>query len=59
MSAALAAAAGPSAYWYLTRATGAVALLLLTFAVALGVLDVRRWRSQRSSRQCVCYRGFR
>jgi methionine sulfoxide reductase heme-binding subunit len=42
MSGAL-AAAGPSAYWYLTRSSGAVALLLLTFAVALGVLDVRRW----------------
>ena len=52
MSAAL-AAAGPSAYWYLTRATGAVALLLLTFAVALGVLDVRRWRSRRWPRFLV------
>jgi len=37
------AAAGPSVYWYLTRSTGAVALLLLTGAVTLGVLDVRRW----------------
>ena len=36
------AAAGPSAYWYLTRSTGAVALLLLTVAIVLGVLDVRR-----------------
>jgi sulfoxide reductase heme-binding subunit YedZ len=36
------AAAGPSAYWYLTRASGAVSLLLLTLALALGVLDVRR-----------------
>jgi predicted ferric reductase len=39
------AAAGPSAYWYLTRSTGAVALVLLTAAVALGVADVRRWSS--------------
>jgi sulfoxide reductase heme-binding subunit YedZ len=39
----LLAAAGPSAYWYLTRSTGAVALVLLTLAVALGVVDVRRW----------------
>ncbi len=41
--AALAAAggAGPSAYWYLTRGTGAVALILLTFSVALGVANVR------------------
>ncbi len=37
------AASGGSAYWYLTRSTGAVALLLLTAAVALGVLDVRRY----------------
>ncbi|HYM46818.1 MAG TPA: ferric reductase-like transmembrane domain-containing protein [Solirubrobacteraceae bacterium] len=37
------AAAGPSIYWYLTRSTGAVALLLLTAAVALGVIDVRRF----------------
>jgi methionine sulfoxide reductase heme-binding subunit len=36
------AATGPSIYWYLTRSTGAVALLLLTGAVALGVVDVRR-----------------
>jgi sulfoxide reductase heme-binding subunit YedZ len=32
-----------SAYWYLTRATGTVALLLLSGAVVLGVVDVRRW----------------
>jgi methionine sulfoxide reductase heme-binding subunit len=32
------AAAGPSAYWYLTRATGIVSLLLLTAVVVLGVL---------------------
>lgn len=36
------ASAGPSAYWYLTRSTGVVALLLFTGAVVLGVLDVRR-----------------
>jgi predicted ferric reductase len=36
------AAAGPSAYWYLTRSTGAVALLLLTVALVLGIVDVRR-----------------
>jgi predicted ferric reductase len=28
--------------WYLTRSTGAVALLLLTAAIVLGVVDVRR-----------------
>jgi predicted ferric reductase len=46
MSAAI-ASAGPSAYWYLTRSTGAVALILLTGAVALGVIDVQRWSSPR------------
>lgn len=44
---ALLAASGGSAYWYLTRSTGAVALLLLTGAVALGVLDVRRFSTPR------------
>lgn len=35
------AAVGSSstAYWYLTRATGVVSLLLLTLVVALGVAD--------------------
>ena len=42
----LLAATGPSAYWYLTRSTGAVALILLTLALALGVVDVRRWSSE-------------
>jgi predicted ferric reductase len=42
MSVSLAATSG-STYWYLTRSTGAVALLLLTFAIVLGVLDVRRF----------------
>lgn len=41
------AASGPSAYWYTTRATGAVALLLLTLVLVLGVLDVRRFSSPR------------
>jgi len=38
----LLASAGPSAYWYLTRSSGVVTLLLMTGAVVLGVLDVRR-----------------
>jgi len=45
VSTLLAAGGGPSAYWYLTRSTGAVALLLLTASVALGVADVRRLSS--------------
>jgi predicted ferric reductase len=47
VSTPLAAAVGPSTYWYLTRATGTVALLLLSAAVALGVLDVSRYSSPR------------
>lgn len=50
---ALLASAGPSAYWYLTRSTGAVALLLLTLAIALGVVDVERWSSPRWPRFVV------
>lgn len=50
---ALLAAAGPSAYWYLTRSTGAVAMVLLTGAVVLGVVDVRRWSTVRWPRFVV------
>src|ERR1700734_2669432 len=32
------ASIGPSAYWYLARGTGAVALVLLTLSVVIGVL---------------------
>ncbi len=46
-------AAGPSVYWYMTRSTGAVALLLLTGAIALGVLDVQRVSSERWPRFVV------
>ncbi len=35
---------GPSAYWYLTRASGAVALVLLTASVVLGVAAIARLR---------------
>lgn len=35
-------AAGPSALWYLTRATGAVSLVLLTVSLALGIANVGR-----------------
>jgi len=34
---------GPSAYWYLARATGAVALILLTASVVLGILGSVRF----------------
>jgi len=41
------AIAGGSASWYLTRSTGVVGLLLLTLAVGLGVIDVRRLSTPR------------
>jgi methionine sulfoxide reductase heme-binding subunit len=47
------AATGSSSYWYLTRSTGAVALLLLSFALALGVVDVQRWSTPRWPRFVV------
>ena len=40
----MSATAGPTAYWYLSRGTGAVALVLLTLSVVLGILDQRHWR---------------
>lgn len=46
-------ATGGSLYWYLTRSTGAVALLLLTAAIVLGVVDVRRWSTPRWPRFVV------
>ena len=42
-----AAAVGPSPLWYATRATGVVALVLLTITVALGVAGVSRLSSPR------------
>lgn len=44
------AASNPTTLWYLTRATGVVALLLLTAAVVFGVLSSIRWRSGRLPR---------
>jgi len=38
------------ALWYLTRATGAAALVLLTVSLALGVADVQRFASPRLPR---------
>ena len=36
---------GPSAYWYLTRASGTVALILLTASVVVGVAAIARLRA--------------
>jgi len=46
-------AAAPSPLWYLTRGAGVVALVLLTVAVTLGVLEVSRWSSERWPRFVV------
>jgi DMSO/TMAO reductase YedYZ heme-binding membrane subunit len=50
---ATAATLGPSAYWYLTRATGAVALVLLTISVVLGVLGTVRFSAPRWPRFAI------
>jgi predicted ferric reductase len=50
MSPSLAVTVGPSAYWYLTRATGTTALILLTLSVVLGVVDVERYTTPRMPR---------
>lgn len=39
-----------TAYWYLTRGTGVVALILLTITTALGVANVRRLHTKRIPR---------
>lgn len=44
---------GPSALWYATRGTGAIALVLLTAAVALGIGEVRAWRPAGTPRFAV------
>lgn len=49
----MASSVGPSALWYLTRGTGAVALVLLTMSVALGVANVRRVQTERVPRFVV------
>jgi methionine sulfoxide reductase heme-binding subunit len=44
---------GPSAYWYLARGTGAVALVLLTASVVIGILGSLRVSSGRWPRFAV------
>ncbi len=43
-------ASSGSAYWFLTRGSGVVTLVLLTASVCLGVLTSVRWRSTRVPR---------
>ena len=44
------AAASPSVYWFITRGSGVVTLILLTLTVALGVANVQRLQSRRVPR---------
>ena len=49
----LSVVSGPTAYWYLTRGTGVVSLLLLTASVALGILNSERYAAPRWPRFAV------
>jgi methionine sulfoxide reductase heme-binding subunit len=53
VSLGFAATLGPSAYWYLARGTGAVALVLLTAVVVLGILGSVRFTAPRWPRFAV------
>ncbi len=53
MTGGVLAVSSPSAFWFLTRGTGIVALLLLTAVVLLGVSGATRWRSERLPRFVV------
>jgi sulfoxide reductase heme-binding subunit YedZ len=44
---------GPSAYWYLARGTGAVALVLLTASVVIGILGSVRFSGARWPRFAI------
>lgn len=50
---ALVGATGPSVYWFLTRGSGIVALILLTASVCLGIAGVVRFRSDALPRFAV------
>ncbi|HTP22289.1 MAG TPA: ferric reductase-like transmembrane domain-containing protein [Solirubrobacteraceae bacterium] len=53
MSLAAGATLSPSAYWYLARGTGAVALVLLTASVVIGILGSVRFVAQRWPRFAI------
>lgn len=53
VTAVAAVTAGPSVLWYLTRATGAMALILLTASVAVGIAAIGRLRSRTVPRFMV------
>ena len=47
------AAGNGTAFWYLTRGSGVVALLLLTASVVLGIVNALRWRGRHWPRFAV------
>ena len=47
------ATTGPSIYWYLTRGSGVVALVLLTASIVLGIVTTIRWSSSGLPRFAV------
>jgi methionine sulfoxide reductase heme-binding subunit len=53
MNFSLAATLSPSAYWYLARGTGAVALVLLTASVVLGIVGSVRFTAPRWPRFAI------
>lgn len=53
MTPVLAASLSPSAYWYLARGTGAVALVLLTASVVLGITGSVRFAAPRWPRFAI------
>ena len=53
MSLSSAATLSPSAYWYLARGTGAVALVLLTASVVLGIVGSVRFTAPRWPRFAI------
>jgi len=46
----LTAAVSPSPFWFLTRGTGAISLVLLTLTVVLGIVNLRRTRFEHVPR---------
>ena len=53
MSPSIGATLGPSAYWYLARGTGAVALVLLTASVVIGIVGSVRFSAPRWPRFAI------
>ncbi len=53
MSPAVGATLAPSSYWYLARGTGAVALVLLTASVVIGILGSVRFVAERWPRFAI------